>query len=48
MSTEEIKSFIVIKYGSQQKAYDMMMNWSAVAKMPVAEFNMLNEFFALK
>ena len=48
--TAQIKSYIVIKYGSQQKAYSMMMNWSLVRpnKMTVDEFNMLNEFFALR
>jgi len=47
MTDPEVESFLVLKYGSLQRAYNLWANWKMAMTADQTEYDMINRFFAL-
>jgi len=47
MTDEQTESFLVLKYGSLQRAFNLWANWKMAMTADQTEYDMINSFFAL-
>jgi len=47
MTDSQTESYLVLKYGSLQRAYNLWANWKMAMTADQAEYDMTNRFFAL-